>query len=136
MNESAPTVPLLTLVVGDLGSFCCFLKCSIMNESAPTRPLLLLEPDRGAGVCFLTCSIMNESDTDFGEDRCLVAPRAVAPHRDGGFGTCETWHALKMREGWGWFHRMHLFGSCDHEVLAVDLRRSETWPRAFGARKV
>ena len=100
MNESAPTVPLLALVVGDLGSFCCFLTCSIMNESAPTRPLLILAllGDRGAAgeesVCFLTCSIINESETDFGEDRCLVATRAVAPHRDGGFGTCETWHAL------------------------------------------
>ena len=62
MNESAPTVPLLALVVGDLGSFCCFL----------------------------TCSIMNESDTDFGEERSLVAARAVMPHRDGGFGTCEN----------------------------------------------
>ena len=90
MNESAPTVPLLALVVGDLGSFCCFLTCSIMNESAPTRPLLLLalEGDRTRRV--RSCSIMNESDTDFGEERSLVAARAVMPHRDGGFGTCEN----------------------------------------------
>ena len=65
-----------------------------MKESAPIRPLLLLAllGDRIAApaCCRFTCSLMNESDTDFGEDRVLAAPRAVAPLRDGGFGTCET----------------------------------------------
>ena len=94
MYESAPMLPLLTLVAGDREPLCCLLTCSIMNESAPIRPLLLLAllGDRIAApaCCRFTCSLMNESATDFGEDRVLAAPRAVAPLRDGGFGTCET----------------------------------------------